>query len=147
MPQLHAVIHTESGRGRGGQKVAAVGTPFTDTGVSTLDRGNLAEILLKVVNIDLASKVTETSNQDKSTCRGEGDGVSRCDWEGVRRNGPMVEDGGLGRHVAIHNTELSGVGRPRNIVDGTLLIQGHTSIKSASSAEQIQRGLAIVTLA
>jgi hypothetical protein len=59
----------------------------------------------------------------------------------------VVENGGLGRHVSIYNTKLSRVGRPRNIVDRTLLVQGHAGIESTGGAKEIQGSLAVVTLA
>ncbi|KAI6751372.1 hypothetical protein HG531_006068 [Fusarium graminearum] len=66
VPQLDTVVHTESRRSCSSHDVAAVGTPLADTGVSALDSGDLSEILLEVVNIDLTSEIAESCNQNKT---------------------------------------------------------------------------------
>lgn len=147
VPQLNAVVHAQSRRGSRSHEIAAIRAPLAHAGVSALNGGDLAEVLLQIVDVDLASKVAETGDQNESTSRGEGDGVSGSKGERVRRDGPVVEDGGLGWHVAINDTKLFRVWRPRDVVDRALLIQGDTGIECASGAQQIQRGLAIVALA
>lgn len=147
VPQLNAVVHAQSRRGSRSHEIAAIRAPLADAGVSALNGGDLAEVLLQIVDVDLTSKVAETGDQNESTSRGEGDGVSGSKGERVRRDGPVVEDGGLGRHVAVNDTKLFRVWRPRDVVDRALLIQGDTGIECASGAQQIQSGLAIVALA
>lgn len=78
-----------------------------------------------------------------------------------------VEDGGLGRHIAVHDTEFFGVGRPGDVMDWSLLVcfksqlilheaiknkevkltQFHTRVKATVGAEQVQSSFSVVTLA
>lgn len=62
-------------------------------------------------------------------------------------DGSIVEDGGLGRHVPVDDTELTRVGRPGDIVDGPLFIKRDASVKRTVRAQEIERRLAVVALA
>lgn len=146
VPQLDAVVDTQTRGGRGRHDIAAVRTPLTDTWVSTLNGGDLAEVLLQIVDVDLASQVTKTGNQNESTSRREGDGVSGRKGERMLRNSSVVENGGLGWHVTIHNTKLFRVWRPRNVVDRTLLVQRDAGVEGTGGAEKIQGSFTIIAL-
>lgn len=52
-------------------------------------------------------------------------------------NAAVVENSRLGWHVTIYHAKLSRRRRPRDVVNGALLVQGHASIQSAVSAQQI----------
>ena len=146
VPKLDAVIDTKTGRSGGSQDVAAVGRPGADTRVTTFNGSDLAIILLEVVNVDLTSQVTETGNQGETSSRREDDGVTGAKREGVGGNSAVVEDGGLGGHVAVNHAELLGVGRPRHVVDGALLVKSDTSVERAVGAQEVHVGLAVVAL-
>lgn len=144
VPELDAVVDTKTGRSSGRQDVTAVRRPGADTGVTAFDGGDLAIILLKVVNIDLTSQVTETGNQGKPASRREDDGVTGAKREGVGGDGAVVEDGGFRGHVAVYDTELLGVGGPRHIVDRALLVKSDASVERAVGTQEVHVGLAVV---
>ena len=146
VPELDAVVDTQP-RGRGGSHdILAVGAPSADAWVAALDGADLAVALVKVVYVDLTSQVAKAGNQGEATSGREDDGVARGDREGVVGNAAVVEDGGFGRHVAIHDAELGRVGRPGDIVDRALLVQSDARVKGAVGGEQVHGGLAIVAL-
>lgn len=146
VPELDAVIDTKTGRCGGRQDETAVGRPGADTRVTAFDGSDLAIILLEVVNIDLASQVTETGNQGEPASRREDDGVTGAKREGVGGDGAVVEDGGLRGHVAVYDTELLGVGGPRHVVDRALLVKSDASVERAVGAQEVHVGLAVVAL-
>ncbi|KAG9938375.1 eukaryotic translation initiation factor 2A, partial [Aureobasidium melanogenum] len=76
----------------------------------------------------------------------ENNGVARTKVEAVLGNSTLVEDGRLSRHVAIDDTEFLGVGRPGDVVNRTILVQGNARVKSAAGAKNVHVGLAVVTL-
>lgn len=147
MPDPDTVVHAETRGGSRRHDVTAVRTPFTDTGVSAFDGADLAIVLGEIVHVDLTCQVAKTSYKDKPTVGGEGDGVAGPKRERVLRDRSVVEDGGLGRHESVHDTELPRVGGPGDIVDGSLLVQRDAGIKCAAGTEKVQRRLAVVALA
>lgn len=146
MPQLDAIVNTESRRGRTSHDISAIRAPFAYTGIAAFNGAHLAEVLFEIVNINLASKVTKAGNKNEAAGGREDDCVARAKRERMRSNSTIVENGGLGRHVPVHDTKLARIGRPCNIMDRAFLVQGHASIERAIRAEEIQRRLAIVAL-
>ncbi|KAG9912408.1 eukaryotic translation initiation factor 2A, partial [Aureobasidium melanogenum] len=94
----------------------------------------------------LASMVETFCDNNEATVRRENNGVARTKVEAVLGNSTLVEDGRLSRHVAIDDTEFLGVGRPGDVVNRTILVQGNARVKSAAGAKNVHVGLAVVTL-
>ena len=141
-----AVVDAETRARGGGKNVPAIRAPLAVGAVGGLDGADLVVVPLQIVDVDIASQVTKAGDEHKTAVGREVDGIPGAQIEAVLGNGTGVEDGGLGRHVAVDDTELFRVGRPRNVVDGTLLVELDARVKGTVGAEDVHVGLAVVAL-
>ena len=122
MPDSDAVLNTQTWAGGRSQNMLTIRTPFAHTRVTSPDCGDLGEILFDVVDIHLSSQVTKASYDDETPVRREDDGVTGTEVEAVDSTGTLVENGRLGWHISIDNTEFLRVWRPGDIVDWTFFV-------------------------
>lgn len=146
MPDTNTVVHTQTWAGCRSKNMLSVRAPLTDGSITRLDRAHLFVILLQIVDVHLACQISKASHQDKSPMWGEKDSVSWSKVEAVLCNGALVEDGRLGRHVAIHHAKFFRIWRPSHVMDGTFLVQLNAGVKPAIGAEDVHVGLSVITL-
>ncbi|KAF1737110.1 hypothetical protein CRV24_002725 [Beauveria bassiana] len=146
MPQLDTIFDTESWRRCSSHDVSAVGAPLANTGVAALNGAHLSVVLFEIVDVNLTSKVSKASHQNETARGRKGDCVARAQRKRVGCDSPIIENSGLGRHESVDDTKLARVGRPRDIMDGTFLIQRDASIERTVCAQEIEGRLAVVAL-
>ena len=129
MPYLDPIIHSQSRTRSRRENVLAVGTPFAHACVTRLDGTKLLKVFFEVVNIHLSRKVPKSSYQNETSMWGEHDGISRTQGKSMHCLCSVIEDDRLGRHVTIDYAELLGLGRPGNVVDGSILVCAQVSMK------------------
>ena len=122
VPQPDAVVDAQTRAGRGRQDVVAVWGPVADAGVGGFDGRDLGVVLVDVEDVHLACEVAESRDEHEAAMRREQEGVARAEREVVLGHSAEVENGRFGRHVAVHDAEFFGVGRPRYVVDWTFFV-------------------------
>ena len=136
VPEANAVVNAQSRTGRSRQDETLIRRPFAHTGVRGFHRSNFGVVLLHVENVHLTGQVTKSSHQHKSPIRRKQNSVARSQGEGVLSHSTEVEDGGLGRHITVHDTKFLGVGRPGNVMDWSLLVCFKKSANPACSNKE-----------
>lgn len=81
VPQLDAVVDSQSRRGRGRHDVTAIGAPFAHARVAALDGADLSVVLFEVVHVNRAGKIAEAGNEDEAAGGREVDGVAGSEGE------------------------------------------------------------------
>jgi len=77
VPDLETVVNAEARGERGGHEETTVGCPFEVRGARSIDSADPVQGAA-IEDVGLASKVTVSSEEHKTTLRVERDGVVRC---------------------------------------------------------------------
>lgn len=137
MPQSNSIFNTKTWTSSGSQDEFAVWAPLTDTWIATFDGADLLVILFEIIDIHLPSKVSKTSNQNKTTGWGKQDCISGPEIERMGSNSSLVENGCLGWHVSVDHSKLFRIGGPRYIMNWAFLVQSDSRIKSTICTQHI----------
>jgi hypothetical protein len=106
VPDTYSIIDTEA-RALGCRKnMLPIWAPLAVGTVSRLDGDNFAIVLLKVVNVHMASQISKTSDKNKTAVGGEEDSIPGPKIKIVLGNSADVKDSSLCRHIAVHNAKF-----------------------------------------
>ncbi len=148
VPDLDAVLYTQTRTEGGGEEEVAVRGPLADRAVAGVHGEDFAlGEVLAVPDVDRAGKVAESCDAEESALRVEGDKVAWLGAEFGDDVDAVAEEDCLGRHVAVDDDELFRVGVPLKVVDGTLLVERHATVKVAANRHEVEVGLAVIRLA
>lgn len=110
MPDTDAVVDSQSRTSSGRKDMLSIRRPLAHSRVRPFDGGDLLMTFFQIIDIHLTSQVTKTGDDNESTVRRKHNGVSRCQWVAVCGNTAEVENGRLGWHESIDNSEFLRVG-------------------------------------
>jgi hypothetical protein len=109
---LDAVVDSQTRTQGRTHEIPAVGTPLAVDRIRRLERRHLLE-RLTVVDVDLASQVTEPGNAEEAALRVVREEVARVQAKVVDHLDASIKDDGLCRHICGHRTRVSALREKR----------------------------------
>jgi hypothetical protein len=67
VPDTYSIIHTQARALSRGKNMLSIGTPFAMSAVGGQDGANFAVVLLKIIDVHMASQISKASYKNETT--------------------------------------------------------------------------------